>query len=72
MADEVDPLESLLTAHVNRMQEITSAGFAKSQQLCDQSLASIKKRTGVRTSALDKALESLGIVQLGLEPTDQP
>ena len=63
MADEVDPLEALAKSHLERMQEIADSGFAKAEALCDESLLNVKKRAGVKSAILEKALSSLGIVE---------
>ena len=66
MADEVtplDPLDELLKAHVAKMGEILTSSVDKTDALCNESLLGVKKRTGLRSQALDRALASIGIVE---------
>jgi hypothetical protein len=67
MADEVDDLETrmqtLMEQHITRTHDIIQSGYEKSKALCDEALLGMKKRSGVRSAVLDKALETLGVVQ---------
>ena len=58
---EVDPIEQLLKDHTAKLKEISAAGFQKAQQLCEESLDSIKKHSGMKSAVLEKALTALGI-----------
>lgn len=67
MADEVDDLETrmqtLMEQHITRTHDIIQSGYEKSKALCDEALLGMKKSSGVRSAVLDKALETLGVVQ---------
>lgn len=76
MADEVepnDPIKAILDKHVARMNEIFTAGAAMTQELCDEGIASVKAKSGLRSQLLDKALAAMGVNQPGERvngPTD--
>lgn len=56
-----EKMTALVESHVQKMDDISREGIARSQELMDQSLASIKRRTGIKNAMLDKALATLGI-----------
>ena len=65
MADEVNDLETrlqtLIEKHITRTHEIIQSGYDKSQAMCEEAVNGFKRRSGVRSAVLDKALESLGV-----------
>lgn len=66
MADEpveetLDPLQSLMTTHLAKMQTITDDGYEQSKQISDDLVTKLKKNIGLRSTVLDKALATLGI-----------
>lgn len=54
-------LAALVESHIQKMDGIATDGIRRSQELMEESLASIKKRTGIKNAMLDSALESLGV-----------
>jgi len=67
MADEVTDIETrmqaLMEQHITRTHDIIQSGYEKSKALCDEALLGMKKRSGIRSQVLDKALEQMGITQ---------
>lgn len=61
MADELDPIQELATAHTKRMQEISDESFEKSKELCDDVVSTVRRHAGLKSDLLDKALATLGI-----------
>lgn len=71
MADEVDPLEALVNAHVARIQEIADEGFAQSKQLCNDTVQAVRRQAGFKSTILDRALAALGIADPESPKADQ-
>lgn len=67
MENEVNELETRLQAlvekHLARTHEIIQAGYDKSQAICDEAIGGFKRRSGVRSAMLDKALKTMGVSQ---------
>ena len=68
MSDTDDPLAALATAHLQRMQQISDAGYEKQKEICDHHTTQLRRFAGIRTTAIEKLLEASGI----LAPTEEP
>jgi hypothetical protein len=63
MADEIDPLLTLATSHLKRMQEIADEGFEKSKELASDAIVKLKRHVGIREAVMENTLKALGIVE---------
>lgn len=65
MADEVDPIAEIIKSHVANVNAIMADGIAQTQALCEESVSSVRKKSGLRSQLLDQALASIGITKPG-------